>query len=233
MIIWALIPTLSLCPMIPPPSNSYTALPTTEAAPNEDTPSEPLLLSRRGITRSVSYRGSVTVHPDGQGYSYSYGPSGLSGLLNNYYALGCSVFASIGGAAFGYEQGVIANVLVMKDFTERWPIGAWEKGLMSASYLFSVIYTVIMRVVFHSGCFGTRSVIWCSHCWYICRQILPSAIYICFLWYGLPFTSLMQCSLCVGEVIFCIGSGLQCAAHSLSELILGRAIGGFGVGALR
>ena len=38
---------------------------------------------------------------------------------------------------------------------------------------------------------------------------------------------------CVGEVIFCIGSGLQCAARSLSELILGRAIGGFGVGALR
>lgn len=32
---------------------------------------------------------------------------------------------------FGYDQGVIANVLVMKDFTERWPIGAWEKGLMS------------------------------------------------------------------------------------------------------
>lgn len=24
-------------------------------------------------------------------------------------------------------------MLVMKDFTERWPIGAWEKGLMSKS----------------------------------------------------------------------------------------------------
>ena len=129
-----LIPTLSLALtfylMIPPSNNAYIALPT-EAAPNEDTQSEPFLLRRRGVSRSATYRGSVTVHPNGQGYSYSYGPNGLSGLLNNYYALGCSVFASVGGAAFGYEQGVIANVLVMKDFTERWPIGAWEKGLMS------------------------------------------------------------------------------------------------------
>jgi len=33
-------------------------------------------------------------------------------------------------------------------------------------------------------------------------------------------------------VVFCIGSGLQCGAGSLSHLVLGRAIGGFGVGAL-
>ena len=53
-------------------------------------------------------------------------------MLHNYYALGCAVFVSIGGLTFGYDQGVIANVLVMKNFLERWPdIGAWEKGLMS------------------------------------------------------------------------------------------------------
>lgn len=125
--------------MIPPSNDAYIALPT-DPEPNEDTISESLLSRRRGISRSAPYGGSVTVDPNGEGYSYSYGPSGLSGLLNNYYALGCSVFASIGGAAFGYEQGVIANVLVMKDFTERWPIGAWEKGLMSASNLFSSSY---------------------------------------------------------------------------------------------
>lgn len=71
--------------------------------------------------------------------------------MHNGFALGCAVFASIGGLTFGYDQGVtkpynvqkvaerraylragvIANVLVMKDFTERWPIGPWEKGLMS------------------------------------------------------------------------------------------------------
>ena len=76
--------------------------------------------------------GSLTVHPDGTEYSYSYGPSGLAGLRHNQYALWCAVFASIGGLTFGYDQGVIANVLVMKDFMARWPIGPWEKGLMSA-----------------------------------------------------------------------------------------------------
>lgn len=34
-------------------------------------------------------------------------------------------------------------------------------------------------------------------------------------------------------VIFCFGSGLQSGARNLNDLIVGRAIGGFGVGALR
>lgn len=85
------------------------------------------------LPREASLRGGTfIVHPDGHSYTYAYGPKGLTGLLHNYYALGCAVFVSIGGLLFGYDQGVIANVLVMKDFTERWPIGAWEKGVMTA-----------------------------------------------------------------------------------------------------
>ncbi|EIN06423.1 MFS monosaccharide transporter [Punctularia strigosozonata HHB-11173 SS5] len=75
--------------------------------------------------------GRLVVDEDGN-YSYSYGPKGLQGLLHNRYALGCAVFASIGGLTFGYDQGVIANVLVMKDFEKRFPIDAWQKGLMTA-----------------------------------------------------------------------------------------------------
>jgi hypothetical protein len=60
-----------------------------------------------------------------------YGPPGISGLWANSFALRCAIFASIGGLTFGYDQGVIANILVMKDFVARWPIGAWEKGVMS------------------------------------------------------------------------------------------------------
>jgi len=33
-------------------------------------------------------------------------------------------------------------------------------------------------------------------------------------------------------VVFCIGSAFQCGAHTFTDLVLGRAIGGFGVGAL-
>jgi hypothetical protein len=57
---------------------------------------EPLLSSGSGRS-TTPYGGSVTVHADGQGYTYSYGPGGLSGLIHNYYALGCAIFASIGG----------------------------------------------------------------------------------------------------------------------------------------
>ena len=66
-------------------------------------------------------------------YAYAYGPAGLAGLRANTYALRCAAFASIGGLTFGYDQGVIANVLVMDDFVARWPIGPWERGLMSTS----------------------------------------------------------------------------------------------------
>jgi hypothetical protein len=67
-------------------------------------------------------------------YAYAYGPAGgLAGLRANTYALRCAVFASIGGLTFGYDQGVIANVLVMDDFVARWPVGPWERGLMSTS----------------------------------------------------------------------------------------------------
>jgi hypothetical protein len=85
--------------------------------------------------------GTLSVHPDGDHYSYSYtyGPTGLAGLLANTYALRCAMFASLGGVTFGYDQGVIANVLVMKDFVTRWPVGPWELGLMSARSLFPVI----------------------------------------------------------------------------------------------
>ena len=36
-----------------------------------------------------------------------------------------------------------------------------------------------------------------------------------------------------GLVVFCVGSALQCGARKFSDLVMGRAIGGFGVGALR
>ena len=58
----------------------------------------------------------------------------MTGLRQNPFTLASAVLASLGGLLFGYDQGVIANVLVMKDFTARWPIGPWEKGIMSKGF---------------------------------------------------------------------------------------------------
>ncbi len=85
------------------------------------------------MDHQIPHGGTLHVRPDGS-YTYAYGPPGVAGLLHNYYALGCATFASIGGLTFGYDQGVIANVLVMKDFVARWHLSAWDTGLMSTSF---------------------------------------------------------------------------------------------------
>ncbi|KAG6907339.1 hypothetical protein DXG01_009296 [Tephrocybe rancida] len=140
-------------------------------------------------------RGTFNLHQDGHTYSYSYGPKGLAGLLHNYYALLCAFFASIGGLTFGYDQGVIANVLVMTDFMERWPITPLQKGSMTA-----VLELGALLGALGAGTLADR--------------------------YSRRHSIFFAC------VIFCIGSGFQCGAQSLSHIFIGRAIGGIGVGAL-
>ncbi|KAH9064027.1 general substrate transporter [Lactarius vividus] len=92
--------------------------------------------------------GTLSVHPDGEHYSYAYGPTGLAGLCANTYTLRCAMFASIGGLTFGYDQGVIANVLVMKDFRTQWPVGPWELGLMTAVLELGCLFGVLGTGVF-------------------------------------------------------------------------------------
>ncbi|KAI9439801.1 general substrate transporter [Lactarius indigo] len=92
--------------------------------------------------------GTLSVHPDGEHYSYAYGPTGLAGLCANTYTLRCAMFASLGGLTFGYDQGVIANVLVMNDFRTRWPVGPWELGLMTAVLELGCLFGVLGTGVF-------------------------------------------------------------------------------------
>ncbi|KAE9406147.1 general substrate transporter [Gymnopus androsaceus JB14] len=97
-----------------------------------DDPASSQLLNGLPIIHDTPHGGQITLHPDGRSYTYIYGPKGLAGLFHNRYALLCAIFASIGGLSFGYDQGVIANVLVMKDFMTRWPITPLEEGFMTA-----------------------------------------------------------------------------------------------------
>ncbi|KAI0089245.1 hypothetical protein BDY19DRAFT_944872 [Irpex rosettiformis] len=166
---------------------------TDDIAPNSPT-NETCLLPRGEGVYDTPHGGNFVYHGDGH-YTYNYGPGGLAGLFHNYYALGCALFASIGGLLFGYDQGVVANVLVMKDFTLRWPIGAWEKGLMTAMLELGCLVGAII-----TGTFADH----------ITRR--QAIIFAC--------------------IIFSVGSTFQFAAQTLSEIIIGRAVGGLGVGAL-
>ncbi|KAG6378541.1 general substrate transporter [Boletus reticuloceps] len=105
------------------------------------------------------------------------------------------MFASIGGLSFGYDQGVIANVLVMRDFLDRWPVGPWEKGSITAALELGALFGALLSGVLADKYSRRHSIFFAS-------------------------------------VIFCFGSGLQSGARNLNDLIIGRAIGGFGVGAL-
>ncbi|KAI0321771.1 hypothetical protein OF83DRAFT_1080726 [Amylostereum chailletii] len=136
-------------------THGYTTLPDNDTAPPGPSDPHTPFESRPLLAHSSSSRtlqphgpldlggGTLTLHPspkssdpdheqDECAYSYAYGPPGLAVLSKNAYALACAVFASLGGLTFGYDQGVIANVLVMPDFVARWPVGAWERGLMTA-----------------------------------------------------------------------------------------------------
>ncbi|PCH36570.1 general substrate transporter [Wolfiporia cocos MD-104 SS10] len=159
---------------------AYAALPDADDA-------APLLSRQHG--------GTLALHPQSRSYSYSYGPSGVSGLLHNRTALASALFVSIGGLLFGYDQGVVANVLVMPAFVARWPIGAWEKGVLTAALELGSLAGALT-----SGVLADR--------------------------YSRRTSILTAC------IVFCLGSTLQTGAQTLTHLILGRAIGGVGVGAL-
>lgn len=180
--------------------HDYIVLPTS-SEPREDVNEdadpilESLLREIKGVTLDTPHGGSLAIHEDGHTYNYSYGPSGIPGLLRNRYAVASAAFAGIGGISFGYDQGVISNVLVMKDFLTRWPIGPWEKGLMTAALELGALFGAI-----------TCGILTDKYC--------------------------RRHSIFFASIIFCLGSGLQCGAQSLNDLIIGRAIGGFGVGAL-
>lgn len=180
--------------------HEYVILPTSserreDVSEDVDLILESLLRDNKGVTLDTPHGGSLVVHEDGHTYNYSYGPSGIPGLVRNRYAVACAAFAGIGGISFGYDQGVISNVLVMKDFLTRWPIGPWEKGLMTAVLELGALFGAITSGILADKYSRRHSIFFAS-------------------------------------IIFCLGSGLQCGAQSLNNLIIGRAIGGFGVGAL-
>ncbi|KAJ5948559.1 hypothetical protein N7454_001866 [Penicillium verhagenii] len=131
-----------------------------------------------------------------------YGPSGFAGAFCNRYVSACAAFATIGGAMFGYDQGVISVTLTMDQFLESFPevsssaSGAgFQKGLLTA--------------MIELGAFlGAMNQGWIAD--KISRR-----------W-----------SIMVAVWIFIFGSALQTGAQSFSMLVGARFVGGIGVGML-
>ncbi|RGP63525.1 hypothetical protein FSPOR_8578 [Fusarium sporotrichioides] len=131
-----------------------------------------------------------------------YGPSGFRGLLSSPYVAACAAFSAIGGLLFGYDQGVISVTLVMDHFLERFP--EVSDDAPGAGFKKGLMTAMITLGAF----IGAINQGWIAD--WISRKR----------------------SLMVAVVIFTIGSTLQTAAVSYPMLVVGRFIGGIGIGQL-
>ncbi|PWY87233.1 sugar transporter [Aspergillus sclerotioniger CBS 115572] len=80
------------------------------------------------------------------GLETSYGPAGYKGLVDNPFLLFLSLFASIGGVLFGYDQGVISGVLVMTSFDKEFPslannstLQGWMVSVLTLGAMFGAL----------------------------------------------------------------------------------------------
>jgi hypothetical protein len=131
-----------------------------------------------------------------------YGPPGLSGLTSNPFVFLCAACSTLGGLVFGYDQGVVAVILVMDQFQAQFtrlspdaPSSGFWKGLMTAMIELGALLGAL-----NQGWIADK----------ISRRY----------------------SILVAVVIFTIGSIIQTAAVDYAMLTVGRLIGGGGIGML-
>ncbi|KAK5264992.1 hypothetical protein LTR96_009791 [Exophiala xenobiotica] len=132
----------------------------------------------------------------------TYVKPGFRGTFQSKYVVLCAFIVRLGGFLFGYDQGVISIILVMDQFTDRFPRvsdtasgGGFWKGFMTA-------------MIQLGACFGAFNQGWIAE--KISRKY----------------------SICVAVCIFVVGSIIQTAAQDYAMLVVGRLIGGVGVGML-
>lgn len=78
----------------------------------------PLALSCSGL---VPAEGVYELASDADALSLAYGKPTLHAITSNGLVVGCSVAATIGGLLFGFDQGLVSIILVMKQFLAVFP----------------------------------------------------------------------------------------------------------------
>ncbi|RPB25348.1 D-xylose-proton symporter [Terfezia boudieri ATCC MYA-4762] len=92
-------------------------------------------------------------------------PARMGGFTGNGYVIGAAIFASMGGFLFGYDQGVMSNILTTENFGSQFPrifsdadikgwivailqLGAWLGALMNGpiAQKFSRKYSMMIAV---------------------------------------------------------------------------------------
>lgn len=129
-------------------------------------------------------------------------PQGPKGGFSNKYVTACAAFATLGGAMFGYDQGVVSVTLTMDQFLTMFPqvalsaTGAgFQKGLLTAMIELGAFIGAI-----NQGWIADKI----SRKWSIMTAVLT----------------------------FLPGSALQTGEMSFEMLLGARFVGGIGVGML-
>ncbi|WWC98835.1 hypothetical protein V866_005728 [Kwoniella sp. B9012] len=152
----------------------------------------------------------MQVHPDTMSLVYddralaeSFGGSGLKDLYASKMVLLASLSACIGGLLFGFDQGILSICLTMPQFLAQFP--ETDPDANSSASLNKGVMTALLEL----GAFlGALSAGWVADKW--SRKM----------------------SIVVGSVWFVIGTILQASSYSFAQLVVGRFVGGIGVGIL-
>ncbi|KAI1128032.1 general substrate transporter [Nemania abortiva] len=131
-----------------------------------------------------------------------YDDEGLASLLRSPYVLGAAALASCGGFSFGYDQGVISVILTMPQFFRQYPETA--PGHPSREF----------NIGFMTGILELGAFIGCLVLPYLADRFSRK-------W-----------ALTMATFIFTVGAIIQTASQNFASLVVGRAVGGAGVGAL-
>ncbi|KAL9603804.1 MAG: hypothetical protein Q9219_000913 [cf. Caloplaca sp. 3 TL-2023] len=131
-----------------------------------------------------------------------YGSPGFGGLLISSYAALCAAFAALGGMVFGYDQGVVSVVLVMPQFLSRF---TRVSETASGAGFWKGLLTAMIEL---GALIGAINQGWIAD--KISRKY----------------------SIVVAVIVFTVGSILQTASTGYAMLIVGRLVGGVGIGML-
>ncbi|KAI9150734.1 MFS glucose transporter mfs1 [Paramyrothecium foliicola] len=154
-------------------------------------------------SRKIDEYGAVTEEYAGLSMALEpYGPSGFHGLFASPYVAACAAFSALGGLLFGYDQGVMSVTLVMNHFLGRFPQVADDAP--GAGFKKGLMTAMITLGAF----IGAINQGWIAD--WVSRKR----------------------SIMVAVVVFTIGSVIQTAAIDYPMLVVGRFIGGIGIGML-
>ncbi|OWZ60990.1 hypothetical protein AYX14_06750 [Cryptococcus neoformans] len=152
----------------------------------------------------------IKVHPDALTLAYddralasSYGDNGLKDLFASRMVLLAASAACIGGLLFGFDQGILSICLTMPQFQDQFP--ETNADVNSSASLNKGIMTALLELGAFLGAFMSG---------YFSDRYSRKG------------------SLAFGMVWFIIGSVLQSASYSFAQLVVGRFIGGIGIGVL-